>query len=123
MSPPSPVVFASDPFAAISQVVKGGSSLLVTPSFIPISATQVLDVELSPNEGPKEALEDSDDEPIMKTRVSNNEPDTKAMDKHFRSLLSLLSLLFLLLEARREHLLSSVTAPNCFQGETLTTGL
>ena len=59
----------------------------------------------------------------MKTKVSNNEPDTKAMDKHFRSLLSLLSLLFLLLEARCERLLSNVTAPNRFQGETLTTGL
>ena len=76
--------------------------MLVTPSSIPISATHVLDVELSPNEGPKEVLEDSDDEPIMKMRVSNSndasddEPDTKAMGKHFRSLLSLLSLLFLL---------------------------
>lgn len=36
---PSPVVFASDPFIALSQVVRVGSSLVVTPSSIPTSAT------------------------------------------------------------------------------------
>lgn len=40
-------------------------------------------MELSPNEGPKEILEDSNDEPIMKTRVpdsddaSDDELDTR----------------------------------------------
>lgn len=36
---PPPVVFASDPFTALSQVVRGGSSLVVTPFSIPTSAT------------------------------------------------------------------------------------
>ena len=34
-----PIISASDPFIALSQVVKDGSSLVVTLSFIPSSAT------------------------------------------------------------------------------------
>ncbi|KAK9998167.1 hypothetical protein SO802_017770 [Lithocarpus litseifolius] len=45
LSPLPPVIFANDPSTAISQVVKGGSSLLVAPSSIPISTTQVPNVE------------------------------------------------------------------------------
>lgn len=42
-------------------------SLVATPFSIPSSATKMLDVELSPNEGFDEVLEDLDDEPIVKT--------------------------------------------------------
>nr|POE69883.1 hypothetical protein CFP56_38091 [Quercus suber] len=57
------------------------SGLVSTEESTPV----VSDVELSPNEGPEEILEDSNDEPIMKTRVpdsddaSDNELDTKAI--------------------------------------------
>ena len=33
------VIFTSDPFAALSQAAKGSTSLVVTPSSIPVSAT------------------------------------------------------------------------------------
>jgi len=63
--------------------------LVVTPSSIPIFATQVPDMELSPDKGSKEVLEDSDDESVIKMRVSDSydafddEPDTKAMGTRF----------------------------------------
>lgn len=44
---------------------------MVTLSSIPSSTTKMLDVELSPNDGSEEVLEDSNDEAIIKTRVSN----------------------------------------------------
>lgn len=59
-------------------------------------------MELSPNKGSNEVHEDSDDEPIVKTRVSDfddasdDEPDTEAMHTYFRPLLYFLFLLFLL---------------------------
>ena len=64
--------------------------MVVTPFSIPVSATQVPDVELSSNEGSEEVLKDSDDEPVMKMRVSNSNDklDTEAMGMHLRSLLS-----------------------------------
>ena len=74
---------------------------MVIPSSIPTSATQMLDVELSPDEGFEEFLEDSDDEPVIKTRISdfddasNEELDTEAMGMHFSPMLLLLFLLFL----------------------------
>lgn len=74
---------------------------MVIPSSIPTSATQMLDVELSPNEGFEEFLEDSDDKPIIKTRISDfddtfdEELDIGAMVMHFLPLLLLLFLLFL----------------------------
>lgn len=46
---------------------------MVTLSSIPSSTTKMLDVELSPNDGSEEVLEDSNDEAIIKTRVSNFE--------------------------------------------------
>ena len=55
------VISTSDPFLALSQAVKDGSSLVVTPSYIPSSATRGPDVDLS-FEGLKEVLEDSDEE-------------------------------------------------------------
>lgn len=42
---------------------------MVTPFSIPTSTTQMLDVGLSPDEGFEEVLEDSDDEPVVKTRI------------------------------------------------------
>jgi len=74
---------------------------VVISSSIPTSATQMLDVELSPDEGFEEFLEDSDDEPITKTRISdfddafNEEPNTEAMGMHFSPMILLLFLLFL----------------------------
>ena len=47
-SPITPfVISTSDPFAVLSQAVKDGSSLVVTPSSIPNSATCGPDVDLS----------------------------------------------------------------------------
>jgi len=48
--------------------MKDGSSLVVTPSSIPGSATRGPDVDLS-SEGSKDVLEDPDDEPILKKRI------------------------------------------------------
>ena len=65
-SPITPLVIStSDPFAVLSQAVKDGSSLVVTPSSIPNSATRGPDVDLS-SEGSKDVLEDLDDEPVSK---------------------------------------------------------
>lgn len=47
----------------LSQVVKDGSSLVVTSSSIPSSATCGFDADLSSDEGSEEVLEDSEDEP------------------------------------------------------------
>ena len=46
---------------------------MVTLSSIPSFATKMLDIEMSPNEAFDDVLEDSDDEPIVKTRVSDSE--------------------------------------------------
>ena len=84
-------------------MVGGGPSLVVIPSSILSSATQMHDVELAPNKGSEEILEDSDDEPTMKTRISNSEDasdeelNTEAMDISSLPSTSLHFLLFLLL--------------------------
>ena len=77
-------------------------SSVVTPSSIPSSATQKPNADLSSNEGSKEVLEDSEDEPIMRTRVSDSNEDdgggeheTKAMGMCLLSLTDLLFLFFL----------------------------
>ena len=44
---------------------------MVIPSSIPTFATQMLGVELSLYEGFEEFLEDSDDELVIKTRISD----------------------------------------------------
>lgn len=70
---------------------------MVTPSSNPSSATQMLNVELFADEGSKEIRKDSDDDPAMKTSISDSkdtsdeEPDTEAMG------ISSLTLSFLLL--------------------------
>ena len=56
--------------------MKDGSSLVVTFSSIPSSATHGLDVELS-SEGSKDVLEDPDDKPTMKKRVSDFEEEER----------------------------------------------
>ena len=80
------VISTNDPFAAISQAAKGSASLVVTPSSIPGSATHGLDMDLS-SEGSDDILEDPDDAPILKKRISDSdeeesaspEPDFKGM--------------------------------------------
>jgi len=70
------VIFTSDPFVALSQAAKDGSSLVVTPSSIPNSTTRGSDVDLS-SEGSEDVLEDLDDEPVLNKMISdsNNEED------------------------------------------------
>ena len=91
------VISTSDPFAALSQAMKDGSSLVVTPSFIPSSATRGPDADLS-FKGFKDVLEDPDYEPTMKKRVYDSEEEENAkhevefMGTHLLILLS--SLLF-----------------------------
>lgn len=51
--------------------MKDRSSLVVTSSSIPSSATRGPDVDLSFDKEFEEVLDDSDDEPTMKMRVSN----------------------------------------------------
>ena len=68
ISPATPLIISTnDPFIALSQAMKDGSSLVVTPSSIPRSATWGLDADLSSDKGSKEVFEDSKNEPIMKT--------------------------------------------------------
>ena len=50
--------------------MKDGSSLVVTPSSNPSSATRGPDADLS-SEGSEDALEDLDDEPTKKKRISD----------------------------------------------------
>lgn len=70
-SPITPLVIStSDPFTVLSQVMKDGS-LVVTPSSIPSFATRGPDVDLS-SEGSEDVLEDPDDEPVLKKRISNS---------------------------------------------------
>ena len=85
----TPIISTSDLSTTLSQAVKGRSSLVVTPSSILIPTTQVPDVGLSLNEGSNEVLKDSNDEPVIKMRVSDSddafddEPDTEAIGTHF----------------------------------------
>ena len=80
-SPITPLVIStSDPFAVLSQAVKDGSSLVVTPSSIPSSATHGPDVDLS-SEGSEDVLKDPDDEPIMKKRISDSDDKESAPPK------------------------------------------
>ncbi|KAK9983659.1 hypothetical protein SO802_033184 [Lithocarpus litseifolius] len=68
------IISISDPFVTLSQAMKDDSSLVVTPSSIPSSAIRGPDADLS-SEGSEDFLEDSDDEPTMKKRVSNSEEE------------------------------------------------
>ena len=69
-SPVTPLVIStSDPFVVLSQAVKDGSSLLATPSSL-----HGPDVDLS-FEGFKDILEDSDDEPVLKKKISESDDE------------------------------------------------
>ena len=78
VSPATPLVISTNnPFAALSQAVKDDSSLVVTPSSIPSSATCGPNTDLS-SEGSEDVFEDPVDEPTMKKRVSNSEEEESA---------------------------------------------
>ena len=62
------VISTGDPFVAVSQAVKDGSSLVVTPSSIPVFATRGPDADLSFEES-EDILEDFDDEPVLGRRI------------------------------------------------------
>ena len=57
--------------------MKDGSSLVVTPSSIPSSATRGLDANLS-SEDSKNILEDPEDEPVLKKRISDSDEEENA---------------------------------------------
>ena len=74
--------------------MKNGSSLLVTPSSIPIFATRGPDVDLSSKEF-EDILEDPNNEPILGRRISEFEEEESASPETFMGmLLSSLSPLF-----------------------------
>ena len=54
--------------------MKDGSSVVVAPSSIPSSTTRGPDVDLS-FEGSKDILEDSDDEPVLKKKISESDDE------------------------------------------------
>ena len=56
--------------------MKDGSSLVVTPS-IPSSATHGPNVDLS-SEGSEDVLDDPDDEPVLKKRISDSDDEEGA---------------------------------------------
>ena len=62
------VISTGDPFVALSQVVKDGSSLVVTPSSIPVFAIRGPDADLSFEES-EDILKDFDDEPVLGRRI------------------------------------------------------
>ena len=68
------VISTSDPFMGLSQAVKDGSSFVVTPSSIPSSAMRRPNVNLS-SEGVEEVLEDSDDKPTVKKRITDSDEE------------------------------------------------
>ena len=74
------IISTSDPFAALSQAVKDGSSLVVTPSFIPSSTTRGPNTDLSSEES-GDILEDLEDEPVLKKRISNSDEEESASPK------------------------------------------
>ena len=74
------VISTSDPFAALSQATKDGSSLVVTPSSIPGFATRGLDIDLS-SEGSNDILEDPNNAPILKKRISDFDEEKSAPPK------------------------------------------
>ena len=84
----------SDPFVALSQAVKDGSSLVVTPSSIPCSIACEPDADLS-FEGSKDVLEDLDDEPTKKKRISDSyEEESVDSETEFMDMPLSLSLFF-----------------------------
>ena len=68
------IISIGDPFAALSQAVKEDSSLVVTPSSIPVSTTYGPDAALSSEEF-EDIFEDPDDEPVLGRRISESEEE------------------------------------------------
>ena len=68
------VISTGDPFATLSQAMKDGSSLVVTPSSIPIFATHGPDAALSSEES-EDVLKDPDNEPILGRRIFESEEE------------------------------------------------
>ena len=74
-TPVTPLVISiGDPFTALSQAVKDGSSLVVILSSIPISTTRGPDTDLSSEES-EDILKDHDDEPVLGRRISKSEEE------------------------------------------------
>ena len=71
------VISTSDPFATLSQAVKNGSSLVVTPSSIPSSGTCGPNANLSFEES-EDILEDPEDEPVLKKRIFDSDEEESA---------------------------------------------
>ena len=93
-TPVTPLVIStSDSFAALSQAIKDGSSLVMTPSSIPSSTTCGPDADLS-SEGSEDILEDPEDEPVLKKRISDSDKEEGAAPKtEFMGMCFLLPLL------------------------------
>lgn len=90
-SPATPfIISASDPLVTLSHAMKYGTSLVVTPSSIPRSATHGTTTYLSFDKGSKETIEDSKDELVMRKRVfysnKDGEHEIEAMGMCFLSL-------------------------------------
>ena len=88
------VISTGDSFAALLQAVKDGSSSVVTPSSILISATRGPDADLSSKES-EDILEDPDDEPVLGKRISESEEEEGASPKTFASIFFFLLLISL----------------------------
>ena len=66
--------------------MKDGSSLVITPSSIPSSATRGPNTDLSSEES-GDILEDPEDEPVLKKRISNsNEEESASLKTGFVSM-------------------------------------
>ena len=77
-SPILPLVISSrDPFADISQAVKGSASLVVTHSSIPGSATRGPDLDQS-SEGSADIFEDPNDVLVLKRTISDSDEEGSA---------------------------------------------
>ena len=80
------VVSTSDPFTTLSQAVKDGSSLVVTLSSIPNSATRGPNADLSSEES-EDILKDPKDEPVLKKRIyDSNEEESAPFKIEFMSM-------------------------------------
>ena len=74
-SPTTPLIIStSDPFATLSQAVKDGSSLVVTPSSTLSSAMRGPKANLF-SEGSEDVLKDPNDEPTKKKRISDSDEE------------------------------------------------
>ena len=94
-SPTTPLIIStSDPFATLSQAVKDGSSLVVTPSSTLSSAMRGPKANLF-SEGSEDVLKDPNDEPTKKKRISDpDEEESVNSETEFMGMPFSLSLFF-----------------------------